>query len=107
MQFSSLQQYPQLGEKYIILPHDNYSVGTRLNKGHKSRNALRLYSKKKGKIHTTNHRTLKQDFLMSVGDMTQEPLRTPSFLTGRHYVKEGVYRYFAKVVAIPISPSPD
>ena len=45
--------------------------------------------------------------LGSLSDIVRESPSTRVFLTGRPHVSEVVQRYFAKAVAIPVSPNPD
>jgi len=43
--------------------------------------------------------------LEALRETIRECPRTKIFLTGRPYVKENIYRYFSKVVVIPIKPN--
>ena len=45
------------------------------------------------------------ELLESLRDIVRESPKTRIFLTGRPHVKETIQRYFAKAVAIPISPN--
>ena len=47
------------------------------------------------------------EILESLRDITRESPMARIFLTGRPHIREGVQRYFSKVVVIPISPNPD
>ena len=45
------------------------------------------------------------ELLESLRDIVRESPRVRIFLTGRSHVKESIQRYFAKALAIPISPN--
>ena len=47
------------------------------------------------------------ELLESLRDIARESPRTRIFLTGRPHVRDDIQRYFARAVAVPISPNQD